>query len=352
MTQIDKKKYFGLFNKLKENTNNNDTNLKRIIIIDGLNLFIRNYTVNPIANDDGVHIGGIIGFITSLVNSMKLINPHEVIIVFDGKGGSLKRRSIYPDYKANRRSKRILRPDLYTTQEEDEMSQKYQISRLVQYLEVLPIGVVCVDNIEADDSIAYLVTNVYNHDNEKCYVVSTDCDFLQLINPNVKIWSPTKKIMFDADKLKEVYSIHPNNFLLYRILTGDGSDNIPGINGIGIKTVHKLYPELLEETKYDVNYIISKATENIDKAKAYKNIVENSEQIKLNDQLMQLNDVDISLHAKNSIVNNLKNSNKKLDKIQFLKYLMEDKITLNKIPDINLWIHSTFSKLEYYTNKQ
>lgn len=346
-SKIDKKKYFGLFNKLKEDVVS-ENNIKKIFIVDGLNLFIRNYTVNPIVNDDGIHVGGIIGFIISLVNAMKLINPHEIIIVFDGKGGSVKRRALYPDYKANRRSKRILRPDISTTQEEDEKCQQRQIGRLLDYLEILPVSIVCVDNIEADDSIAYLVTNVFNHENERCYIMSTDCDFLQLVNDNVRIWSPIKKTMFDKEKIKESYQINSNNFLLYRILTGDSSGYnfinvlipIPGTPGI--------LSELLKENKYNADYIISKAEENENVAKAFKSIKENAEQIKLNEKLMQLNDVDISAHSKNAIENHLSKSNKKLDKIQFLKYLVEDKITLNKIPDVNLWIHSTFSKLEYY----
>ena len=75
----------------------------RILLVDGLNLFFRNFTINPSQNEHGVPVGGIKGFLLGLGAAIKQIRPTRVIICFDGRGGSARRRKLYPDYKAKRR---------------------------------------------------------------------------------------------------------------------------------------------------------------------------------------------------------------------------------------------------------
>ena len=195
----------------------------------------------------------------SMTSAIRMINPHRVIVVFDGKGGSLRRKKIYPEYKSQRSARKILNPDNFTTVEEDKKSQMRQLYRLIDYLNTMPINVVCVDNIEADDAIAYLTTDIFNKEIDRVYIMSSDKDFLQLVTDKVYVWSPTKKITFTPDKMQEIYNINAKNFLLYRIVDGDASDNISGIKGVGLKTLQKNYPEFFNsEDKYDVNYMISK----------------------------------------------------------------------------------------------
>ena len=77
----------------------------RILILDGLNTFIRVFSAVPALNDDGDHIGGVTGFLRSIAANIRQHKPTRCVIVFDGKGGSRRRKDLYPEYKANRANK-------------------------------------------------------------------------------------------------------------------------------------------------------------------------------------------------------------------------------------------------------
>jgi len=207
------------------------------------------------------------------------------------------------------------------------MAMRNQIMRLTQYLEVLPVTMVSVENIEADDSMAYICKQLYP--DSQCHIMSTDKDFLQLINKNISIWSPTKKKFYFGDTMKQEYNIPANNFLIYRTLEGDASDNIPGIRGIGLKTVVKLFPMICEDS--DVS------------------IIENEDTIRLNYRLMQLHDVDISGSAKEKIMNSVRSPINRLVKFEILKMIIEDNmnnVRVFKNPDY--WLQNTFLSLDTY----
>ena len=76
-----------------------------LMIIDGLNTFIRVFSAVPALNDDGDHIGGVTGFLRSIAANIRQHKPTRCVIVFDGKGGSRRRKDLYPEYKANRANK-------------------------------------------------------------------------------------------------------------------------------------------------------------------------------------------------------------------------------------------------------
>ena len=98
---ISKKTYDSIFNQIEsDNKTKKNVNINsKILLIDGLNTFIRAFSANPAVNDDGSHIGGLIGFLKSLRYSIAKIKPTRCIIVFDGKNGSNKRRKIFSEYK-------------------------------------------------------------------------------------------------------------------------------------------------------------------------------------------------------------------------------------------------------------
>ena len=115
---------------LNEKTVDDQNSNSRVLIVDGLNTFIRAYAASPTTNSDGEHIGGISGFLLSIGHAIKAINPTRVIITFDGKNGSARRRSIYPDYKANRKVKiRLNRSETVDKQD----TQLQQLVRLIKY---------------------------------------------------------------------------------------------------------------------------------------------------------------------------------------------------------------------------
>ena len=151
----------------------------RVLIVDGLNLYLRVFAVNGTLNDNGVPVGGITGFLRSLAYAIREINPTRVIIVYDGAGGSQRRRKIHSDYKSNRKpGKRITRWDAFKNVEEEKQAMKIQFSRLLEYLNTLPINVISIDKIEADDTIAYIAHTLLN---KEVTIMSADQDFLQLV---------------------------------------------------------------------------------------------------------------------------------------------------------------------------
>ena len=97
---ILRKRYKELLSQIGENRSKDNSMNDHVLIIDGLNQFIRTWAVSPATNSDGQHIGGIVGFLQTIALSIRTLSPTRVIIAFDGKGGSSRRKKIYPEYKA------------------------------------------------------------------------------------------------------------------------------------------------------------------------------------------------------------------------------------------------------------
>ena len=197
-------KYLSFLDQTKDDTHKAVNHLNdRVLIVDGLNTFIRSFAVNPALNEDGLHIGGMVGFMKSVRYSCDILKPSRCIIVFDGKGGSKRRQKIYPEYKGTRKVKRRLNRnvDWGTAPQDEQQSMKQQMGRLIEYLEQLPLTLICVDGIEADDTMAYISQQILKKSD--IFLMSTDKDFLQLVDDRVKIWSPTKKKLYDKKKVFE-----------------------------------------------------------------------------------------------------------------------------------------------------
>ena len=137
-------KYLSIFEEIKKKGGSLDGGEPndKVLIIDGLNTFIRVFSVIPATNEDGIHIGGIVGFLRSIGYTINMIRPTRVIIVFDGKGGSTRRRKIYPEYKQNRKTKyRVNRSNSFDSQADEKQNMIMQIQRVVEYLDTLPLTV-------------------------------------------------------------------------------------------------------------------------------------------------------------------------------------------------------------------
>ena len=127
-------KYLSILDEIKKHGGDVDSTNpnEKVLIIDGLNTFIRVFSVIPTTNDDGIHIGGIVGFLKSVGYAIKMLAPTRTLIVFDGKGGSNRRRKIYPEYKAKRTTKiRLNRVIDYENLDDERHSMLMQLSRCV-----------------------------------------------------------------------------------------------------------------------------------------------------------------------------------------------------------------------------
>ena len=315
----------------------------RILLVDGLNLFFRNFTINPSQNEHGVPIGGIKGFILGLGAAIKQIRPTRVIICFDGRGGSARRRKLYPDYKAKRRPVFSAHGKNFTA-EDTKVLMSQQLTRLTDYLAALPVTVMATENIEADDAIAYITKQVYP-DSTK-YIMSTDKDFLQLVDEKCCVWSPTKKVFYFNDEVKDMFDIMPENLAILRAILGDKSDNISGLKGAGIKTLKKAIPELFADNKITIQELVDTVSQYQKPAKVCKNLLNEIDKVKLNYRIMQLYDVEISAQSKESIMNIVKKQPQSFNKPTFLRMLNEDAMWLVK--DIELYLRTVWNPIEAF----
>jgi len=319
-----------------------------VLLIDGLNTFIRVFSAIPTTNEDGIHIGGIVGFLRSIGYTINMVRPTRTIIVFDGKGGSNRRRKIFPQYKMGRKmSHRLNRTHDFLTREEEKKMMIFQLNRIVEYLECLPVTIINMDGIEADDVIGYCAKHIFDN---KSTIMSTDKDFLQLIDENIRVYSPTKKKMYDEEKIVEEYGISSHNFLLYRMLDGDVSDSIPGIKGVGLKSLLKYFPFLENSHKYTIQDVIKSAKAKKDIYKLCEEITKSGDKLVLNEKLMDLDNVNISGSSKLKIQSITSNPIQRMIKHKFQKMFLEDKL-YTALPNLNSWLHTTFNRMNFMAEK-
>jgi len=340
-------KFISFLDQTKNEEHKSVTRLNdRVLIIDGLNTFIRNFSVVPSLNDDGRHVGGLVGFLRSVRYTCDILKPSRCIIVFDGKGGSKKRQKLYPEYKATRKVKKRLNRnvDWGTAPQDEDQSMRQQMGRLVEYLEQLPLTLISVDNIEADDVMAYISQQILTESD--IFLMSTDKDFLQLVDDRVKVWSPTKKKLYNKREVEEEYGIPSRNILTYRILDGDKSDNINGVQGAGLKSIIKYIEPITEDKDFNVMDLIEYAENSDKKIKLLENIKNSSNILKRNYLLMQLNKVDIPGHIKLKIQGAVDREVPQLIKHRFQVMFLQDKLS-NHIKNFDSWI-TEFTRLNRY----
>ncbi len=329
-------------NKNKENLHRDS----RVVLIDGMNLFIRCFSAIPTLNEDGTHIGGISGFLQSLVSTIKLLNPTRIVVVFDGKGGSQRRRKIYSEYKhkraINSRLNRVVGFDNIT---DEQSSLKYQLFRLSLYLQNLPITIISIDNVEADDVIAYASQYLKEYNT----IVSNDTDFLQLVSDKVSVYSPSKKKTYNPENLLEETGIWCENYAIYKSLVGDKSDNISAIKGLGEKKIKKHFPQLANRTKIDLENIIEFCKLYDGSLKSMQILKNNVEKIYRNYSLIQLSDVDISESYKSIIRNILDSDIDPINKVELNKLFIYDKLYAS-INNWEYWIQKNFTFLNTIRN--
>lgn len=350
LTDSERKKLFSLFNQAKPTDRVeglNRTLNSDVLIVDFMNTFLRAFMASPSLNANGNHTGGIAGCLKSIGYAVKLLNPTRIIVVSDGNGGSMKRRKIYPQYKSGRKTKvRLNRTyeDL-SNPDSEEKNLKIQLIKTVKYLDTLPVTTMAIDHIEADDTIAYLATQYFKNSNVT--IMSADKDFLQLASDKIKIWSPTKKKMYGCAEILTEYGISCSNFLNYRIMEGDNSDNIDGINGAGLKTIIKCFPIFTDEKQYSLKEIYNYSDTHKGKYKLYNTILDNKNVMERNWQLMQLHDTQIQTFSQLRINEILEKPLTKLDRYNFSKLLLEDNMQ-NNFPNSMIWLQEVFGKVNSF----
>jgi 5'-3' exonuclease len=317
---------------------------KDVLIVDGMNTFLRCFMAIPTMNEDGLHTGGITGFLKSVGSAIKSYQPDRCVIVFDGHGGSFKRRQIFSEYKAHKRTKIRLNRVYEENLTDEDISMQKQLQRLVAYLQYLPVNMIALENVEADDTIAHLALDTFKDWNS--IIMSADKDFLQIVNDHVQVWSPTKKRLYGPQDVLNEYGISSVNFVYYRTLDGDVSDNVPGVRGCGLKTIVKAFP-MLAGDRVELSAIKDWAIENSGKLKVYDTIVESWQDVERNYALMQLTDTALTTAAQLHVKEVIDHPIPKLNRFELIKQMSSDNLT-NTIYNLPGWMNECFSKLNSF----
>lgn len=204
--------------------------MNKIYIVDAVNFLFRSYyAIGPMTNDQGQSTGAVYGFIRSLQKIIKEFSPTHLVCVFDGPDNKKSRQTLFADYKIHRKG---APEDLFP-----------QFDWAHQYCELAGIPMLCVEGVEADDTMASVaVWAKKNH--AEAYLCSSDKDLMQLVDKHTFIIHAHKdNLLIDESKVKELFGVRPDQMLDYLALVGDASDNIPGLEGFGPKTAAALLEE-------------------------------------------------------------------------------------------------------------
>ena len=205
--------------------------MKRLAVIDGKSVFYRGYYAMPnLALEDGTPTGGVFGFTSIAIEIIKKIQPDYVAIAWDIKGTSAsKRLEIFDGYKAGR------------TKPPDDFYAQLPILREVLAAFNWPLYE--LDQYEADDIMGTFSVEATERGIETC-VITGDYDMLQLINDTTTVYitrtGSTDLVKYDDTAFEAKYGIKVNQFVDYKALVGDSSDNIPGVRMIGEKAAKDL----------------------------------------------------------------------------------------------------------------
>ncbi len=254
-------------------------NDRTLYLIDGSAYIYRAYhAIRSLTNSKGLPTNAVFGFTRMLIKLIEDRSPEYVVMFFDAKGPTF-RHEIYQDYKANR-------PPM-----PEDLS--IQIPYIKEITHGFNMPVIEMQGFEADDLIG-----TFRYQAEKAgffvVMVTGDKDFVQLVTDNAVIWDPMKEKTIDINTVRDDFGVEPNQMIDVMALSGDASDNIPGVPGIGPKTALSLIKTFgTVERLYERVHTITKK-------KQHENLVQYKEQAFLSKKLVKINiDVPVPFNPEN-----------------------------------------------------
>ena len=270
----------------------------RTLLIDANYLIKRSFHANKDSFNNDIHIGALYSFYTTLRKLIRDNQSTKVILMFDGEMGGKLRHLIDPQYKANRKNKewsnKIELTDFQIKKElEKDQSILFQRKRIQAYAEELFLRQIEIDEIEADDLIAQYCLS--HHNNEDITIFTNDRDFLQLLDLGITIIFSNIEQPINKTNFFKHFNYHYSNALLMKIVCGDTSDNIKGVEGIQEGTLLKYFPELkfkhftVREICKEADELNKKRTlEKKKPLKCFENLLNSIERLKTNYTLVNL----------------------------------------------------------------
>jgi len=295
---------------------------KSILIIDGSNMFIRCYSACPDMSLHGHQVGGTIGSLRTLRRLLNELQPSALYLVWEG-GGSSRRKSLFSEYKENRRPEKLNRFYEDDIPDSDD-NRQHQLVTLINLVRFLPIRQLYVSDCEGDDVIAFLCRGPLRGLNK--VIASSDKDMYQLLDPLTRTYSFHKKRYVTTQDVLEEFRISCVNFSLAKSLCGDPSDNIPGVEGLGFRTVAKKFPFLGSDNPIilqDIfDYCHSRAKESI----IYRRVLEHRDEVERNWRLIHLDVTSLAPEQIKRIETQLSTSIPKGDRMSLIRGLVQEGI--------------------------
>ena len=304
------------------------------MIVDAYNQFIRGYIVDPSKNTNGQPIGGMRTFINILNKITREIKPDMIAVVWDGKGGSKKRRAMNKNYKAGRKPPRTNWSQVGLDEGDIKDNKVWQQMRVIEYLNQTPVVQFMEAEVEADDVISYIKNSSMFGDWQKV-IVSADKDFIQILDNKTLLFRPIQKEVLSKNSVVEKFGIHPKNFALARAMAGDASDNLAGVPRVGLGTVAKRFPFLKEEVDHYIEDLLEESSrpEN-SKLKVYQNVIEHEQVIRENYNIMQLSSPQMSVQCKARISNTFEDYQPHYNQTEVRKLMIKDGVLTVNMQDL------------------
>lgn len=250
---------------------NNDR--ETIYLVDGSSYIHRAYhAIRNLSNSKGFPTNAILGFTKMLMKLLADVSPDYLAVVFDARGPTF-RHKLFPLYKASR------------PQMPEDLA--VQIPHIKEIAAGLGLKVLEKEGFEADDIIGTLV-RMAEAEGHRTVVVTGDKDFRQLVSRMTSLWDTMKDVKTDYASLKKTYEFEPERFVDVMGLSGDSSDNIPGVPGVGEKTGIQLIQRF---GSFDS---VFERIQEVDRPKLKANLVAHREQARLSRELVTI-DVSVPL---------------------------------------------------------
>lgn len=244
--------------------------MEKLYILDASGYIYRSYFAIPhMTNSKGESTNALFGFIRSVLKLIKDFNPTHLVAVFDGPNNSKLRTELFPDYKTHRKE---MPKDLL-----------YQIMRAQLFCQLIGIPELMVPNVEADDtmgSVALWAETIH----ATAYLCTSDKDMCQIVTDKILILNTFKEnLILNPDGVENQFGVRPSQMVDYLAITGDASDNVPGLTGFGPKTAAALLKKF-----GTLDYILAHP-EDVPGKKKQETLLEEQEKVLLSRKLVTIN---------------------------------------------------------------
>ncbi|MCW8915202.1 MAG: DNA polymerase I [Magnetovibrio sp.] len=251
--------------------------MKHVFLIDGSGFIFRAYhALPPMSRADGTPVGAVYGFTAMLMKLVEDSDADHIAVIFD-RARKTFRSDIYPEYKAHR------------PPPPDDLIPQFEIVR--EATRALGLKAVDMEGFEADDLIATYAKQA-REKGAKVTIVSSDKDLMQLVGDGVEMYDAMKKRTIGPDEVVEKFGVGPDRVIDVQALAGDSADNVPGVEGIGVKTAAQLINEY-----GDLEAVLENA-ENIKQPKRRERLITQADNARISKELVTLDQdvpVDVAL---------------------------------------------------------